>query len=421
MPLQQTEPWAAPVADGPVRATVRLPGSKSLTNRALVLAAQATGPSTVRAPLRARDTLLMAGALRVLGCRVEGDDDWRVVPGPLARTPGEVDCGLAGTVARFVPPLAALGTAPIRFDGDARMRERPMAPLLSALSRLGARIEGTAVPMTVTGPARGGQVVIDASSSSQLLSGLLLVGASLPAGLDVRHEGPPPVSAHHIAMTVTMLRDAGVEVDVATDRWVVEAGPVRPVDRTVEPDLSSASAFLAAAVATGGTVTIPAWPAATSQPGAVLPELLTAMGASYEIGPEGLVLKGSGTIHGIEANLRDAPELALTLAALAVLADSPSRLTGIAHIRLQETDRIAAIATELGRLGARIEELPDGLAVTPAALHGDEVLDPRADHRLAMAYAVVGLALPGVRILDIATTAKTVPDFPALWAGLAGS
>ncbi|MGH3745001.1 MAG: 3-phosphoshikimate 1-carboxyvinyltransferase, partial [Mycobacteriales bacterium] len=377
-------------------------------------------PSTVSAPLRARDTLLMADALRALGCGVDGDDDWRVTPGPLARTAGLVDCGLAGTVARFVPPLAALGTAPIRFEGDPRMYERPMAPLLTALAQLGARVEGTAVPMTVTGPAGGGRVVIDASASSQLVSGLLLVGASMPAGLDVRHEGPPAVSAHHVAMTVAMLRESGVAIDVSPDRWVVDPGQVRAVDRVIEPDLSTASAFLAAAVATGGTVTIPGWPATTTQPGALLPELLAAMGASYEIGPEGLVLRGSGQVHGIDADLRDTPELALTLAALAVLADSPSRLTGIAHIRLQEADRLAAIAAELGRLGARVNVLPEGLAITPAPLHGDEVLDPFADHRLAMAYAVVGLVVPGVGVHDIATTEKTVPDFPAMWAGLVG-
>lgn len=420
MSLQKTEPWAAPVATGPVRGTVTLPGSKSLTNRALVLAAQATGPSTISAPLRARDTLLMADALRVLGCVVTGDDGWDVTPGPLARVAADVDCGLAGTVARFVPPLATLGTAPIRFDGDPRMYERPMAPLLSALAQLGARVEGAAVPMTVTGPARGGSVVIDASSSSQLLSGLLLVGASLPQGIDVRHEGPPSVSAHHIAMTVAMLREAGVLVDASSGRWVVEPGPVRAVDRTVEPDLSSASAFLAAAVATGGAVTIPGWPATTTQPGAALPELLAAMGATYHIGPEGLTVQGSGQVHGLEADLRDVPELALTLTALAALADAPSRFTGITHIRQQETDRLAAITAELGRLGARIEDLPDGVAITPAPLHGDEVLDPFADHRLAMAYAVVGLVVPDVRVRDIATTAKTVPDFPSLWAGLVG-
>jgi 3-phosphoshikimate 1-carboxyvinyltransferase len=420
MPLQQTEPWTAPVADGPVDGTITLPGSKSLTNRALVLAAQADAPSTVLAPLRARDTVLMADALRVLGCDVRGDENWQVTPRPLARSAGEVDCGLAGTVARFVPPLAALGTAPVRFGGDPRMYERPMAPLLTALTQLGARVEGAAVPMTVTGPARGGSVVIDASTSSQLVSGLLLVGASLPQGIEVRHEGPPAVSAHHVSMTVAMLRESGVAVDASPERWVVAPGSVHAVDRIVEPDLSSASAFLAAAVATGGTVTIPGWPTTTTQPGALLPELLTSMGATYQIGPDGLVLKGSGEVHGLDADLRDAPELALTLAALAALADSPSRFTGIAHIRLQEADRLAAIATELGRLGARFEELPDGLAITPAPLHGNQVLDPHGDHRLAMAYAVVGLVVPGVRVQDIATTAKTVPDFPTLWAGLVG-
>jgi 3-phosphoshikimate 1-carboxyvinyltransferase len=431
-----TDAWAAPNALGAVRGSVLLPGSKSLTNRALVLAALADGPSTVSRPLRARDTLLMAAGLRAMGADitdvtdvtgaagsdgVEGADGravpgWRLVPGP-AR-PATVDCGLAGTVARFLPPVAALGDAAVTFDGDERMRDRPMGPLLQALRSLGARVDADALPVTVRGPARGGPVSVDASTSSQLLSGLLLVGASLPGGLDVRHVGPPLVSAHHIAMTVALLRDSGVTVATETDRWTVTPGSVRAVDRVVEPDMSSASAFLAAAVATGGEVHIPGWPRVTRQPGAELPDLLTGMGATYAINDSGLTLRGGGAVHGVDVDLRDVSELALTIAALAVLADGPSRLRGIAHMRLQETDRLAAFAEQLGRLGAHVEVTDDGLAITPTLLTGGVALDPYADHRLAMAYAVVGLMVPGVSVLDIATTGKTVPDFPALWAGL---
>jgi 3-phosphoshikimate 1-carboxyvinyltransferase len=413
--------WPAPVAAGAVRGTVVLPGSKSLTNRALVLAALADGPSTVARPLVARDTTLMAAALTALGTAVtgdgDGDGDWLVTPGPLVAA--AVDCGLAGTVARFLPPVAALGTVVVRFDGDARMRERPMRPLLGALRTLGAAVDGDALPVTVTGPARGGAVTVDASTSSQLLSGLLLVGASMPGGLDVRHDGPPLVSAHHVAMTVGMLRESGAVVEVGPDRWTVAPGPLRAVDRVVEPDLSSASAFLAAAVVTGGAVTVPGWPAVTTQPGAELPALLAAMGGSYALGPEGLTVRGDGAVHGLDADLRDVSELALTLAALAVVADSPSRLRGIAHMRLQEADRLGAFAAELGRLGARVAVTDDGLAIEPVPLHGG-VLDPHGDHRLAMAYAVVGLVVPGVEVLDVETTGKTVPEFPRLWAELVG-
>ncbi len=413
------DPWPAPVAAGPVRGRVELPGSKSLTNRALVLAALAGGPSTVSRPLLARDTTLMAQALGAMGTDVAGEHgSWRVTPGPLRAA--AVECGLAGTVARFLPPVAALGGAPVRFDGDARMRERPMRPLLDALRALGATVDADALPVTVTGPARGGAVTVDASTSSQLLSGLLLVGASLRGGLDVRHAGPPLVSAHHVAMTVAMLRESGAVVHEHADRWVVEAGPLRAVDRVVEPDLSSSSAFLAAAVATGGEVTVPGWPAATTQPGAELPELLTAMGASCEVGADGLTVRGGGTVHGLDADLRDLSELALSVAALATLAESPSRLRGIGHMRLQETDRLGAFAAQLGSLGARVSVTDDGLAVEPAPLHGG-VLDPQGDHRLAMAYAVVGLVVPGVLVRDVATTSKTVPDFPRLWAGLVGA
>ncbi|HVV30351.1 MAG TPA: 3-phosphoshikimate 1-carboxyvinyltransferase [Mycobacteriales bacterium] len=415
--------WPAPYATGPVRGTVRLPGSKSLTNRALVLAALSDGPSRVLAPLRARDTTLMAAGLAMLGAGVTdgADGAWEVVPAPLAASPATVDCGLAGTVARFLPALATLGSAPVRFTGDPRMSERPLGPLLSALRTLGAQADADAIPVTVTGPAHGGPVTIDASTSSQLVSGLLLAGAGWPEGLDLHHRGPPVPSGFHLAMTVRMLREHGIQVTAGSDRWQVAAGPLHARDRVIEPDLSSASAFLAAAAATGGEVTVPGWPAETDQPGALLPSLLEQMGCTTTRSGEFLTVRGPDRLSGLDADLRDCPELALTLAALATLASSESRLTGIAHLRLQESDRLAAIADQLGVLGARISVLADGgLQVAPAPLTAPRngALDPHADHRLAMAYAVVGLAVPGVRIRDIATTAKTVPGFDRLWEDL---
>jgi 3-phosphoshikimate 1-carboxyvinyltransferase len=418
--VTEVQSWAAPVADSPVRGSVSLPGSKSLTNRALVLAALAEGPSRVHAPLRARDTDLMAAGLRALGAGIEDNgSDWDVTPGPLAAAPTAVDCGLAGTVARFLPAVAALGTAPVRFDGDRRMYERPLGPLLGALRALGAHADADAIPVTVTGPMRGGAATVDASASSQLVSGLLLAGPRLAAGLDLRHVGGAVPSAHHLAMTVRMLREQGAEVSVEPDRWRIEPGPLRALDRTVEPDLSSASAFLAAAAATAGEVRLPGWPVTTDQPGAVLPALLVQMGCTSRFEGDALVVTGPDTLRGLDADLRDAPELALTLAALAVLAESPSTLRGIAHLRLQESDRLAVIAEQLGLLGARIDVTDDGLAITPAPLTASRtVLDPHADHRLAMAYAVVGLVVPGVQVSDVETTGKTVPGFARMWEQL---
>jgi len=424
-PASPDAPWRAPVAAVPVTGTVTLPGSKSQTNRALLIAALSEVPSTIHAPLRARDTLLMARGLQALGAQIADTPagGWHVTPGPRPDVPVEVDCGLAGTVARFLPPYAALGSQPVRFVGDPRMSDRPLGPLLSALRTVGATADGEAIPVTVRGPARGGAVTIDASTSSQLVSGLLLSAPALPAGLDLRHEGPRVPSSYHLTMTVRMLREAGATIDVTPDRWQVRAAALRAADRTIEPDLSSASAFLAAAAATGGAVTIAGWPLDTDQPGAVLPELLTAMGCSVRRDGDGQTIVGPAALDGLEADLRDVPELALTLVALAVLARTPSRLTGIGHLRLQESDRLAAIATELGRLGARIEILDEGgLAITPAPLAAPEpvVLDPHADHRLAMAYAVVGLVVPGVEVADIATTGKTVPGFDHIWERLVG-
>ncbi|TDE14944.1 3-phosphoshikimate 1-carboxyvinyltransferase [Jiangella asiatica] len=425
-----TEPtaplWPAPTASGPVDATVELPGSKSLTNRALVLAALASGPSRLRHPLVARDTRLMIEALGALGATIEPTGDGvRVIPAPVAGG-GFVDCGLAGTVMRFVPPVAALADGDVRFDGDPPARRRPMSTVLDALRSLGATIDDDgrgALPFTVRGTAAlpGGAVTIDASASSQFVSGLLLSGARYDKGVTLHHDGKPVPSLPHIDMTVAMLRERGVEVDdEAPSTWRVEPGAVRPLDTVVEPDLSNAAPFLAAAVLTGGTVRVPRWPAATTQPGAELRDLLSRMGAAVSLDDGVLTVRGTGEVRGLDADLHDVGELTPVLAALAAVARAPSHLRGIAHLRGHETDRLAALAAEINSLGGQVEETPDGLVIRPVPLRGG-VFHSYADHRMAQAGAVLGLVVPGVRVEDIATTSKTLADFPGMWSALLGS
>lgn len=416
-----SEPWPAPTAAGPVRAVVPMPGSKSLTNRALIVASLADGPSLLRRPLRARDTLLMTAALRSLGVEVtDRAGDWVVTPAPL-RGPAEVDCGLAGTVMRFVPPLAVLADGPVRFDGDPRARERPLGVILDALRTLGADVDDggrAALPFTVTGAGAfaGGTVTIDASASSQFVSGLLLSGARYDKGVTVHHQGGPVPSLPHIAMTIDVLRRAGVEVDDSTPRtWRVEPGRVRPGEYAIEPDLSNAAPFLAAAMVTGGAVRVPHWPAHTYQAGDALRDLLGRMGAMCVPDADALTVRGMGTVHGVDADLHDVSELTPVIAALAALADSPSRLRGVAHIRGHETDRIAALAAELNALGADVTATHDGLVVRPRHMHGG-TFHSYADHRMAHAGAVIGLAVPGVLVDDIECTSKTLPDFTGMWA-----
>jgi 3-phosphoshikimate 1-carboxyvinyltransferase len=420
--------WTAPTAHRPVDRTVRLPGSKSMTARALVLAAISAGPSTLHHPLRARDTDLMVAGLRAMGTQMSTveDDLWVVRPGPL-HGPAQIDVGLAGTVLRFLPPLAGLATGAVSFDGDPWVRKRPVVPLLRGLTDLGVRIEageGGGLPMTVlgTGSVRGGAVTIDASASSQFVSGLLLAAAAFDRGVVISHVGPPVPSAPHLRMTVEMLRAAGAGVDDSVPNvWSVEPGALAARSWTIEPDLSGAAPFLAAAMVTGGQITVPDWPRSTTQPGDQLRELLTAMGAQVSLGSDGLTLRGTGVIRGIEADLSDVSELTLVLAALATLGDRPSRFRGVGHIRGHETDRIAALARELGRLGADVVEWDDGLEIRPRPMTGAR-FETYADHRMAHAAAVIGLSVPGVRLSDVACTSKTMPDFPSLWAAMvAGS
>jgi len=416
------DPWPAPRAHAPVDATVTLPGSKSLTNRALLLAAIADRPSVVRRALRSRDTLLMARALTALGSPVDTDgEDWTVTPGDLTGD-ATVDCGLAGTVMRFVPPVAALSTGVVSFTGDPHMANRPVGGVLDALRALGVRVTGDAVPFTLHGRGEvpGGTVVIDASTSSQFVSALLLAGARYEQGIDVRHDGKPVPSLPHIDMTAAMLREHGVAVDDSQpNRWTVAPGPITAVDRAIEPDLSNAAPFLALAAVSGGTVTVRDWPRATDQPGDRLREILTLMGCTVEHTDVGLRVTGPapGSLQGLQLDLHDEGELTPAVAALCALASTPSHLTGIGHIRAHETDRLAALATELSGLGADVTELPDGLTIRPATLHGG-VFHTYADHRMAHAGVIVGAAVDDVLVENVTTTSKTFTDFAPFWAGL---
>ncbi|WP_396939474.1 3-phosphoshikimate 1-carboxyvinyltransferase [Mycolicibacterium sp.] len=426
-----TELWNAPSTSGPVHARVTVPGSKSQTNRTLVLAAlaaaQGQGDSTISGALRSRDTDLMIGAIQALGIDVAGSGSELVVsgalnPGPQAR----IDCGLAGTVLRFVPPLAALSTAVVEFDGDEQARTRPIAPLLDAMRGLGVDIDGTGLPFHVhgRGAVAGGTVRIDASSSSQFVSGLLLSGAAFAEGLTVVHTGTSVPSAPHIAMTVSMLREAGVDVDVddtEANQWRVAPGPIAARHWDVEPDLSNSVPFLAAAVVTGGTVGITGWPSASVQPADVILGILKLLGSAVHQGDSHLEVRGPQSYDGFEIDLHDVGELAPAVAALAALAapGSVSRLTGIAHLRGHETDRLAALRAEISGLGGQCAETGDGLVITATPLHAG-TWHSYADHRMAMAGAIIGLRVPGVAVEDIATTAKTLPNFAALWTEMVG-
>lgn len=418
-----TQAWHAPIAVGPVHASVRVPGSKSITNRALVLAALADGPSTLGAPLRGRDTLLMVEALRSLGVGItEVGHDWRVEPA-LLQGPATVDCGLAGTIMRFLPPVAALAEGRVDFDGDEQARRRPMGAVLEALRELGAVITGYTLPFTVFGAGSlpGGEVTLDASASSQFVSGLLLAAARYDAGVTVRHRGAPVPSRPHIEMTVDMLRSHGVAVQTEdADRWRVEPGPIRARDLRVEPDLSNATVFLAAAAVTGGEVRVHDWPRDTTQPGDGFRPILEALGCRVRRDGDDLVVRG-GELSGVDLDLRDLGELTPTVAALCAVAGSRSTLRGIAHLRGHETDRLAALANEINILGGAVTETGDGLVIEPRPLRSQgRPWRSYADHRMATAGAVLGLVVPGMTVDDIGCTDKTLPNFPAMWRDVIG-
>ncbi len=422
-------PWQAPVATSPVHGHLVVPGSKSASARSLLLAALADGPSVLSGVLDSRDTSLMRAGLATLGARFEDlpDGRLRVSPAPAVTGGGDVDCGLAGTVLRFLPPLAALAGTPTRFHGDAAASARPVAPLLDALAGLGASVsEPHALPFRVSGGEsfRGGPVSLDASGSSQFVSALLLAGARFADGVTVRHTGGTPPSLPHIEMTCTLLERRGVVVERPSHlAWQVAPGPIAALDETVEPDLTNAATLLAAALVTGGSLST-AWPEGSVQAADDLLGVLAAFGArvDYARDPGGRLVRvaGDGSVHGADVDLHAVSELTPAAAALAAVADSPSVLRGVAHIRGHETDRLAALASGLGGLGVDVRETEDGLAITPGPRHGG-VFRTQADHRLAHAGALVGLVTPGVELDDIGCTTKTLPDFPGLWSHLLGT
>lgn len=416
--------WNAPNRTNPIAARVRIPGSKSLTNRWLIMAALSGGECRINHPLQARDTLLMAQALSALGSSVEIQDEAFVVTPGTTSDATQVDCGLAGTVMRFVPPVAALSSGNIRFDGDPHARVRPMKQIISALRGLDVEINdddrGT-LPFTVVGKGfvAGGSVTIDASESSQFVSALLLAGCRYDAGVSVIHSGSALPSMPHIDMSVEVLRELGIRVDIdikdsTNATWTVHPGVPRSFNVTVEPDLSNAAPFLAAALVCGGSVAIPDWPTQTTQAGDALVKLLPKLGATVSRDGSDLVVTGGSQINGIDVDLHDVGELTPVIAALCALATGPSTLRGIAHLRGHETDRLAALVTEINKLGGKATETADGIHIEPAKLHGGKFAT-YSDHRMAMAGAVLGLAVADLVIEDIATTSKTLPNFPNMW------
>ena len=416
--------WNAPNRTNPIAARVRIPGSKSLTNRWLIMAALSRGECRINHPLQARDTLLMAQALSALGSSVEIQDEAFVVTPGTTSDATQVDCGLAGTVMRFVPPVAALSSGNIRFDGDPHARVRPMKQIISALRGLDVEINdddrGT-LPFAVIGKGfvAGGSVTIDASESSQFVSALLLAGCRYDAGVSVIHSGSALPSMPHIDMSVEVLRELGIRVDVdikdsTNATWTVHPGVPRSFNVTVEPDLSNAAPFLAAALVCGGSVAIPDWPTQTTQAGDALVSLLPKLGATVSRDGTDLVVTGGSEINGIDVDLHDVGELTPVIAALCALATGPSTLRGIAHLRGHETDRLAALVTEINKLGGKATETADGIHIEPAKLHGGQFAT-YSDHRMAMAGAVLGLVVADLVIEDIATTSKTLPDFANMW------
>ena len=422
--------WSAPFRGGltsvgePINAKISIPGSKSATNRALILAAIAKSPSRLRKPLSSRDADLMVKGLQSLGCEIdeiktEQGFDYQITPQKLSG-PTQIDVGNAGTVMRFLPPIASLATGLVHFDGDARSHERPLEPVIKALEQLGASIEHGnkyRLPLTINGSGeiKGGEVEVEASASSQFISALMLLGPATKNGLTIRNIGKSLPSLPHIEMTIQMLRQFGATVEVGENSWTVRSGDLQGQDLTIEPDLSNAAPFMAAAMICGGTVEILDWPKSTSQPGDQLRDIFARMGARVDQNNEGLKISGSGKINGIDIDLHDVGELTPSIAAVAALASSPSTLRGIAHLRLHETDRLAALANEINNLGGDVTEGPGELLIKPTKLVASQIFKSYEDHRMATAGAIIGLAVKDLTVENIETTKKTLPDFPGMW------
>jgi len=427
------------LGDAQLDATLDLPTSKSMMARALILASISKRPSLIKRPLRSRDSLLMRDGLRALGVEideieVEGESAWRIRPQPL-KGPAKIDVGNAGTVMRFLPPIAALAEGEIRFDGDERSHERPLRPVIEALQSLGVAIahdDRFALPLTIKGAGQlsGGEVEIDASASSQFISALLLASPAMSGDLTIRHTGRSLPSLPHIEMTIAMLKDRGIDVEVDSDSrtWRVKQGSgMIEIDQiTIEPDLSNAAPFIAAALLMGGRVRIKDWPVSTRQAGDSLRSIFTLMGGAFtRVGSDiEFTALGRDALEGIDIDLGDVGELTPTIAGVAAFASSKSHLRNIGHLRLHETDRLSALATELRKIGAQVIENEDSLEITPlsnkdnVSRDNEVVIESYDDHRMATLGALIGLVVKNVKVRNIATTAKTIPDFPALWQKL---
>ncbi|PIF02614.1 MAG: 3-phosphoshikimate 1-carboxyvinyltransferase [Propionibacterium sp.] len=398
---------------------VRVPGSKSETNRALLLAALADGTSTISGALVSRDADLMVSALSKLGTEITGEETLTINPTKTFSTNTSIDCGLAGTVMRFVPPVAALAAGPTHFFGDARASERPIAPLLSVMNQLGAKTDATKLPFTIEPPRKWHDfAVIDASESSQFISGPLLTAARFPSGLTLRITGKVP-SAPHIAMTVQMLRDRGVNITQPDDRtWQVSPGKIAALDTQITPDLTNAAVYLAAAMLTGGKVTIPGWPTKTDQPGVFFLDIAADMGAQIELSGNELTVIGSEKLKPITVDLSAASELTPVVATLGLFADGVTIISGVGHIRGHETDRLVALKDEFCAAGGEVVETADGLQITGGKKLSARQFNTYDDHRMAHSAALIGLKVPGTTLDDISCVSKTMPTFPQDWLKL---
>ena len=415
--------WAAPLAKLAISAQISIPGSKSLTNRELVLSALASGPSEILNPLDSRDSNLMIQALKQLGSEIESTpNSLRITPRTISG-PAQIDCGLAGTVMRFVPPVAALAMGEISFDGDVAARSRPMKTTVDSLRALGVEVSGSGLPFTIhgTGEVVGGELSIDASESSQFVSGLVLVAARFKNGLTLNHTGKTLPSMPHIDMTIDTLAKRGMKVSKPSDTsWRIEPGEISGRTVEIEPDLSNAGPFMAAALVAGGSVTVENWPTSTTQVGNDFVSLLTLMGGQVSRTGTGMSVTGTGAVNGIEIDLSSAGELTPVIAALAALAKSKSVISGVAHLRGHETNRLKALVDEINSIGGKATETQDGLIVEPADLRGG-LWKTYGDHRMATAGAIIGLRVPGIEIEDITVTSKTMPGFELLWSKMLGA
>jgi 3-phosphoshikimate 1-carboxyvinyltransferase len=421
MSVKSTHNWHAPTINGAINSTLEIPGSKSATNRAFVLAALGDKNSIITNPLFARDTNLMLEALEKLGCNVvKKSNSVEISPMKKVHSEISIDVGLAGTVMRFVPPLAALSSGTSHFDGDERARNRPMKTLIESLKKLNVKVidnhQGK-LPFSIIsdGQITGGEIEIDASESSQFISALMLVGAKFNNGLTIKHVGQNLPSLPHIEMTIEMLKEVGVKTNqINATTWRIDNQTINSKNWVVEPDLSNAGPFLAAAMVTKGEIKINDWPLQTTQAGNSWIEILSLMGANIQLNSKQLILKNDSEIKGINYNLNDVGELTPVLVAISLFANSKSEFTGISHLRGHETDRLAALVENITAIGGDAKETEDGLIINPKQLHGG-VWKAFDDHRMATAGAVIGLKVKDIYVDDIATTSKTLPNFEEMW------